>query len=209
MGAMTENPVSAAPLTEEDIAGYVVAAAVWAPSVHNTQPWRFTVGGQQISLHADARRQLAVADPDGREMMISCGAALFTARLALRSLGYVPETQVLPDPADPTLVAQLSWPRRAAVTEYERRLFGQVRQRRTHRGGFDPVPVSPTLLAALCEGAARDGATLRIVADGGRRAALAAAIETAERALRLDSGRVQELVMWSPPPGSPRRDGVP
>jgi hypothetical protein len=84
MGAMTENPVSAAPLTEEDIAGHVVAAAAWAPSVHNAQPWRFTVGGQQISLHADAGRQLAVADPDGREMMISCGAALFTARLALR-----------------------------------------------------------------------------------------------------------------------------
>ena len=53
MDAVTENPLSAAPLTEEDIARYVVAVAVWAPSVHNTQPWRFTVGGQQISLRAD------------------------------------------------------------------------------------------------------------------------------------------------------------
>jgi hypothetical protein len=197
------------PPTTAEIISSVVAEAVWAPSVHNTQPWRFTADGPRIRLYADVGRQLTAADPDGREMMISCGAALFTARLALRSLGRVPETQVLPDPADPALVAQLSWPRRAAVTEYERRLFGQVRRRRTHRGGFDPVPLSPTLLAALCEGAARDGATLRIVADDGRRAALAAVIETAERALRLDSERVQELVMWSPPPGSPRRDGVP
>jgi len=116
---------------------------------------------------------------------------------------------VLPDLADPSLVAVLSWPRRAAVTEYERRLFGQVRRRRTHRGGFDPVPLSPALLAALREGAAHDGATLRIVSDAGRRASLAAAIQTAERALRLDSERVQELVAWTPPPGSPRRDGVP
>ena len=95
-----------------------MAAAVWAPSVHNTQPWRFTVRGQQISLYADAERQLRVADPDGREMMISCGAALFTARLAVRSLGYLPEICLLPDPGQPLLVARVSWQRRAACTEF-------------------------------------------------------------------------------------------
>ena len=83
----------------EDIVRYVVAFAVWAPSVHNTQPWRFSAEGQEISLHADRARQLTLADPDGREMLISCGAALFTARLALRSLGYIPEAALLPDPA--------------------------------------------------------------------------------------------------------------
>jgi nitroreductase len=216
LGGVADGPSAPAearacpdPLAAAEVIRSVVAEAVWAPSVHNTQPWCFTADGPRLRLYADVGRQLTAADPEGREMMISCGAALFTARLALRSLGYVPETQVLPDPADPTLVAQLSWPRRAAVTEYERRLFSQVRRRRTHRGGFDPVPLSPALLAALREGAARDGATLRIVADDGRRAMLAAAVETAERALRLDSDRVQELVAWSAPPGSPRRDGVP
>ena len=140
-------------------------AAVWAPSVHNTQPWQFTAAGQQLSLHADAMRQLAVADPDGREMMISCGAALFTARLALRPLGYLPEASVLPDPGQPLLVAQVSWGGRTACTEFEQALFGQVRQRRTHRGAFDLV-LLPGLLATLREGAARYGTMLRIVADG-------------------------------------------
>jgi nitroreductase len=46
--------------TTEDVAAFVVAAAVWAPSVHNTQPWQFSARGQQISLHADASRQLMV-----------------------------------------------------------------------------------------------------------------------------------------------------
>ena len=186
-----------------------MGAAVWAPSVHNTQPWWFTADGQEISLHADADRQLMVADPGGREMMISCGAALFTARLALRSLGYIPQTCVLPDPAQPLLVARVSWQRQAAPTEYEQRLFDQVRRRRTHRGGFDPLPLAPELLAALQEGARRDGATLRIVTGEGNRAVLAAAVETAERALELDSTYVRELASWAPPPGSTRRDGVP
>ena len=73
--------------TEPDLAeraGYLIELAARAPSVHNTQPWRFTADGDQISLYADAGRQLMAADPEGREMMISCGAALFTARLALR-----------------------------------------------------------------------------------------------------------------------------
>jgi hypothetical protein len=129
------------PTTAEEIARYVVARAVWAPSVHNTQPWRFTADGPQLSLHADADRRLAVADPDGREMMISCGAALFTVRLSLRALGYIPQTSVLPDPAQPTLVAQVSWKERAAADEFERRLSAHVLTRRTHRGAFDPEPL--------------------------------------------------------------------
>jgi hypothetical protein len=196
------------PMTAEEIARYVVAEAVWAPSVNNTQPWRFIVGRQRMSLHADIGRRLELADPDGREMMISCGAALFTARLALRSLGYVPKTRVLADPLDPTLVAQVSWPERVAFTEPERRLFAQVRWRRTHRGAFDPEPLPPGLLAALRGGAARDGAALRIMADDGRRAMLANAVETAERSLELDSERVHELARWTPAPGSERGDGV-
>jgi len=163
------------PTTADEIAGYLVAKAIWAPSVHNTQPWRFTAdGGPQVSLHADVGRRLAVADPDGREMMISCGAALFNVRLALRILGYIPETRVLPDPAQPTLVAQVSWRERAAADEFERRLSGHILTRRTHRGAFDPEPLPPDTLAALRAAAEREGAALRIVADDGRRAAHAA-----------------------------------
>jgi hypothetical protein len=208
MPSADEQPPGPAPLMAGE-AGYMVAAAVWAPSVHNTQPWRFTADGQQISLRADAARQLTVADPDGREMMISCGAALFTARLALRSLGYIPQTSVLPDPGQPLLVARVSRGRRVACTEFEQALFGQVRQRRTHRGGFDLVPLPPGLLATLREGAARYGAMLRIVADDGRRAILAAAVAEAERAERLDSERARELARWAPAPGSAATDGVP
>src|SRR2546423_9704205 len=107
-------------MTAEEITRYVVARAIWAPSMHNSQPWRFTAdGGSRLSLHADTSRRLAAADPDGREMMISCGAALFSVRLALRSLGYIPATSVLPEPGQPTLVARVSWPGRARPHQVE------------------------------------------------------------------------------------------
>jgi hypothetical protein len=196
-------------MTDEEIVTRVVARSVWAPSVHNTQPWWFTADGPRLCLYADPGRRLAVADPDGREMMISCGAALFTIRLALRSLGYIPQTLVLPDPGQPTLVAQVSWRDRAAPGELERRLSGHVLIRRTHRGAFDPEPLPANALAALHDAATRQGTALRIVADDGWRAALAAAVQAAEHQLRRDGERLHELARWTPAPGSARCDGVP
>src|SRR5690348_5436941 len=67
-----------------EISRFVVEAAMHAPSVLNTQPWWFSTADREISLHADVDRRLRVADPPGREMMISCAAALFNARVALR-----------------------------------------------------------------------------------------------------------------------------
>ena len=85
---------------------YLIATAARAPSVHNTQPWRFRAGHDVIELYADQRRKLRV-DPVGREMLISCGAALFGLRLAVRSLGYLPVVELLPDPARLRLLAQV------------------------------------------------------------------------------------------------------
>ena len=192
-----------------DLAGYVVGEAVWAPSVHNTQPWWYALDPGGLRLYADPRRRLPVADPAGREMLISCGAALLTARLALRAVGYEPRTEVLPDPARPLLVARLSWHRGADPAGYERRLSAAVRQRRTHRGGFSPLPVSPDLLALLQEAAACSGAVLRVITDEGARRALAEAVQVAERALELDPAYVRELTTWTPAPGRGRPDGVP
>src|SRR6266498_681514 len=89
------------PWTLADHVSYLVATAGRAPSVHNTQPWWFRVAGTSIELHADPRRRLPFADPDGREMLISCGAALFGLRLAVRELGHRAPMQVLPNPGQP------------------------------------------------------------------------------------------------------------
>ena len=104
----------------------MVATAARAPSVHNTQPWRFRIAGDIIELHADPDRILMQIDPAGRELMISCGAALFGLRLGLRQLGCVPTVELWPDPEQPWLVAR-AWPDgHAAVNSVEAELFGAV-----------------------------------------------------------------------------------
>ncbi len=194
----------------EEISRFVVEAAVHAPSVNNTQPWWFSSGEREISVHADVERRLKVADPDGREMMISCGAAVFTARVALRYLGFVPKVRVLPDPDLPNLVARIGYSQdQTPPVDYERQLFTEIPRRRTHRGGFDEDPLPSGLLPALRDEATRENATLRIMGEEGQRHALASVVEAADWALRLDAARVREGSRWAPPPGSPRRDGVP
>jgi nitroreductase len=204
-----ETGAAGAPLAPEQIPRLAVASAVLAPSVHNTQPWWFSEEPHEVTVHADIERRLDVADPSGREMMISCGAALFNIRVALRHFGYVPVTSILPEPDRPGLVARVRWDAQVPAVGYEEQLFAAIERRRTHRNGFLPDPPPDRLLAALCEEATRENAILRIAASLDERAALAAAVTAAEHATRLDDTRAQELLRWTRPPDSPRRDGVP
>ena len=103
-------------------AGYLIGMAGRAPSVHNTQPWCFTVSGDAIELLADARRQLRL-DPDGREMVISCGAALYGLRLAVRSLGYQPEVKMVPGPPGEPVLAGVRPGEAVPATPGERKLL--------------------------------------------------------------------------------------
>ena len=208
---MSEAPTGGPPAemrTWAELARLVVGAASHAPSVHNTQPWWFSHGEQEISLHADTERRLQVADPLGREMMISCGAALFNVRVALRYLGFVPRVTVLPDPDLPNLLARVACGEHVPATEYERRLFAEIPLRRTHRGGFQFAALPPALLADLGQQAGLERGKLTIMTDD-RERALAAVVEAGDCALRLDSARAQEQARWAPGPGSHRRVGVP
>src|SRR6266516_3526053 len=111
------------PLADAGIARRIVEAAGAAPSIHNTQPWRFRVGGGDLlEVHGDPERMLWVADAHGRALHLSCGAALFNVRLAIRAAGAKPLVWPLPDPqGEPTLMAavQLSDGRPAMLEERE------------------------------------------------------------------------------------------
>jgi Nitroreductase family len=197
-----------APLTSAAIATAVEIAAR-APSVHNTQPWRFQAVGGVIELRADPDRRLAQIDPDARELMISCGAALFGLRLGLRQVGRVPVVHLWPDPAQPWLLARV-WPaEHATVNTVEAELLAAVPHRHTHRGPFTPGEVSVRLLEALAVDAAAEGAELRFIEPPGLVSELAILVDQAAADQDASAATSEETRHWLRPIGSDAHDGVP
>lgn len=185
----------------------LLAAAARAPSVHNTQPWRFRLTPTAIELHADPRRRLGVADPDGVEMRMSCGAALFNARLALAQLGVRPEVTIMPDAAEPTLLATLRNGGRKQPNPEETALARAIFHRSTNRRVFSDDPVSPAHEHHLRTAAQREGACLYLIGED-HRAELGRLSTRAHRAQTEDPRFRFELAAWSGHIG-PHADGVP
>jgi nitroreductase len=206
-----ESKATAARIGEETAFALraAVQAAVRAPSVHNTQPWTFVIEDGEIALRADPDRKLTISDPAGRELLVSCGAALFTVRLALRGLGYEPLTRVLPDPDRPSLVATVRLGERAEPDEHTRMLRAEIERRRTHRAGFTELPVPDRLIEALCLQADAEGAKLTPVRSPAAVRVIAALTGAAQDVQSHDRAFTLEAIRWANPPGSPRTDGVP
>ena len=181
----------------------LVARATLAPSSHNTQPWRFEAFAGEVRIFADRTRALPVHDPYDRELTISCGAALLNLRLAARFGGAITETELLPDPDDPDLLAVL----RVTGRQEERdpaviRLFRAMPARRTCRERFSAEPVPPELPGELLAAARAEGAWL-VLLDDDQRAALATLVDEGDRLQFADPCWRRELAMWL----HPRRSG--
>ena len=189
-------------------AQYLIATAARAPSVHNSQPWGFRVGPRAVELWCDPRRKVA-ADAVGREMLISCGAALFGLRLAVRSLGFQPVVDLLPDRSQLRLMARVSIGAAAPMNAFERQLLAAVPHRHTHRGPFLPAPLPAGLLAGLQNDALTEGASLAFVEAGLPYYRLASIAAAAARRGDLDPRARAEIRRWTRSAQSAARDGVP
>jgi hypothetical protein len=205
---MTEEASQRAAPIPADQVGYLIATAARAPSVHNTQPWRFRAGHDVIELYADPGRKLRV-DPAGREMLISCGGALFGLRLAVRSLGYLPVVELLPDPARLRLLAQVRMGAAEPMTSMERQMLEALPHRHTHRGPFAPGPLPFGLLAGLQHDALAEGATLALVDRAIAYQKLADIVGAVGRRQDLDPLAQAEVRRWSRDVAEPAHDGVP
>jgi nitroreductase len=183
----------ASPLSKEDTA-VVAEAARWAPSVHNTQPWRFRARPRGLEIHENLDRALPVVDPYGRDRLISCGAAAYNASLAIGHLGWAPQLAICPDRDRPGLVATVDRGPRLAPDRTRERLYEAIPVRRSHRRVFLPTPVDAARLDRLRAAAADHDTWLRVVGPR-RRARLArllfdgAVAQSANRAFREEISR--------------------
>ena len=186
----------------------LLATAARAPSVLNTQPWLFRVTTYTIELYADRSRKLR-SDLTAREMLISCGAALFGLRLAIRGIGYQPEISLLPEPERPDVLAAVRLGKQRPLTEAERMMIGALPHRHTHRGAYAPGPLPHGLLIGLQHDAVAEHAALALVDRPADYAHLAAIVARTARTLSADARSRADVARWVRRPRSGARDGVP
>jgi hypothetical protein len=187
----------------------VVEAATRAPSVHNTQPWRFVAHDDVVELWDDPARGLPVLDPDGRARLISCGAALALAEVAAAGLGVSTQTTLLPDGGTPEHLADLQLGAARAPDDSQLALAAAIGRRHTERGAFDEsVDLPPETVRALASAVEANGCLLRVVESSDDAAAVTVLLARADDVQSSDPAYRDELRQWTGrDPDSP--DGIP
>lgn len=193
-GVIRGGPAANAVLTDDEI-GIVLAAAAHAPSMHNTQPWRFEVHGPVIDVLLDEERTLPVADPAGRAARIGIGAAAFNIRVATAMLGHESRLAVDPDPARPEVVARLFLADRNLPVPELSKLYGQVCVRHTYRGPLLDRLIPPRVRHQLDDAAQHENASLHWL-DASATQQLDELLKQINAADSTDEDRLHERLLW-------------
>lgn len=189
--------------------GYCVRYAILAPSSHNTQPWRFVIDRNEIALFADRNRSLPVVDPDDRELIISCGAALANLCIAIRHFGYKAEVTLCPQPNDVDRIATIGLGRNHKPTCQEKILFQTIPKRRTNRRAFEDTAISHSLLRELRTACGEQGVTLTDTSDPQRKLAIAGLVGEGDRRQMANPAFRAELAHWIRSAKVETHDGIP
>jgi hypothetical protein len=183
-------------------------AATRAPSVHNTQPWRFVVAPPHIEVHLDRERVLTVADPEAREAQLSCGAAVLNLVVALRAADHGVVTDLLPDPARPDLLARIRVGGHRLASPELRSLATAIARRATNRRPFYERPVPLTHRRVLTDAARKSGARLVFLDTPRELETFAGLLRRADHLQEENPAFQTELLDWTAREAG-RADGVP
>ncbi|BBH63978.1 NAD(P)H nitroreductase [Actinoplanes sp. OR16] len=178
-------------------------AARFAPSIHNTQPWRWVVQSGELRLFGVTERQLTEQDPEGRMLLLSCGTALHHAQVALEAEGWRYEIS-RPDTPENGPLAIITLTEREPIRPEATRHFQMLQVRRTDRRTVTDDAVPESVLTFLTKAAEEGGARLHVL-NRDQVIELAVAVEQSQKAQDTDERLRAEMANWV---GGEREDGT-
>ena len=179
-----------------------VGSAVAAPSLHNTQPWRFRYDrdSDTVQVRVDRSRVLKVADPTGWGMRLALGAATYNLALAFAVAGQPMEVAWLPANTDPDLHALLTPGADRPATGEQERLYRAIPRRRSNRSPFRPEPVPLQARTEIVRAAREELAWVELVTGVAPVAAVAQITQAAQQVLdRNPAYRAELRAQWLNP----------
>lgn len=184
------------PIVASALISEAVELACRAPSLHNSQPWRWIDNGAVIDLFADPHRIVRSTDSSGRETLISCGAVLDHFRVAMAVAGWTIHVDHFPNPNRLDHLASIDFSPLEYVTKAWNDRAEAIRRRRTDRLPLRAParwePFEPVLRAAV----GNDAVALDVLDDDAR-GKLAEATRLTESLRRYDEFYHRELQWWT------------
>lgn len=190
---------------------FLLRYGVLAPSGPNTQPWKLSIKGNEVSLIADFARSLPNVDPDNRTLYISHGCLLANILLGAEHFGFGYDVKCLPDDqsGDRTAVVKFSGISNSAIKPRFPDLFKEITKRHTNRKRYDDRAIEDEKLKELKSCVNRNGFGLDIITDDEGKNEMADILSRAHKIQLGNKAFRKELASWVRPNTSDAKDGLP
>ena len=145
---------------------FLIRYALLAPSSHNTQPWKFSIGPDKVQIFVDKTRWLKVADQDQRELHVSVGCALENLLIAAEHFGYEPQTVYFPRPKNDDLIAEITLNPQGQPSPYrDQELFEAILYRHTNHKAYEEQSIPQADLLRLEKCCVEEAIQLHMTSD--------------------------------------------
>ena len=165
----------------------LVRFATLAANSHNTQPWRFSIEENSISIAPDYARRCPVVDPDDHHLFVSLGCATENLTHAAAAAGL--KSNPVFDNDVVTIMFEKAQPSLSP-------LFQAIPHRQSTRAVYDGKPVSPGDLGLLEQAGIDDGVAVLIMTDRTRLAKVTEYVVRGNSNQMQDKAFMKELKTW-------------